>query len=100
MQSEGARILMDDEDIINLFSELGLSRKHARTLIQISENETKKKKKKKKYRINIYGEEEEIEEQCEDYVYEILRYPPDSNPPTANNKQSLCCHFMVFDSII
>ena len=92
--------MVDDEDIINLFLELGLPRKYARTLIHISETETKNKKKKKKYRINIFGEEEEIEEQCDDYVYEILRYPPDSNPPTANNKQSLCCHFMVFNPTI
>ena len=67
--------MVDDEDIINLFSELGLPRKYARTLIQMSETETKKKKKKKKYRINIFGEEEEIEEQCGDYVYEIPAIP-------------------------
>ncbi|ENO12137.1 hypothetical protein MBGDC06_00223 [Thermoplasmatales archaeon SCGC AB-539-C06] len=96
MKDEGEWIMVDDKDIINFLSKLSMPREHAITLMRTSENETKKKKKKK-YRINIYGEEEEIEEQYDDYVYEILRYPPDSNPPTANNKQSLCCHFMVFD---
>ena len=90
-----------DEDIIK-FLELLMPREHTRTLMRISEIETKKKnkKKKKKFRINIYGEMEEIEELYDDYIYEIMRYPPDSAPPTANNKQSLCCNFMVFDPTI
>ena len=97
MENEGVWIMVDevdDEEIINVFLERGLPRKYAEQMVLLSKSETKKKKK---HRINIYGELEEIEEQYDDYVYEILRYPPDSNPPTANNKQSLCCHFMVFN---
>ena len=100
MENEGVWIMVDevdDEDIINVFLERGLPRKYAEQMVLLSKNETKKKKK---YRINIYGELEEIEEQYDYYVSEILKYPPNSNPPTANNKQSLCNHFMVFDPTI
>ena len=84
-----------------MFSELDKLRNFTETLIDISKKKTKKNKKKKKYIINIYGKLEEVEDEYEyDYDFEILRYPPDSNPPNPNNKLTLRSHFMIVNSTI
>jgi len=46
---------------------------------------------------DLEDEEEEIEGYYEDYFFDILAYPPGSNPPNAYNKPSVCSHFMILD---
>ena len=59
-----------------------------------------KRKKKKKYIKNIFGEYVECEDEY-DYNYEndVLRYPPDSNPPNSDNKLILVSHYMIINHI-
>ena len=89
--------MQDDERVVLFFKEMGLSEKLAKSLLWISKIDTKNKKKKKKgmkYLVNIFDDEEDIEEEYDDVFYDILVFPPSSNPPTPN-KKSLAPDFMV-----
>lgn len=103
----GGAIFNEEENILRLLSESGMPRNLAKILLYLSKNKIesetgkKKKKKKKKNRIDSYLEdleEEEIGE--EDYIfYEILRYPPGSNPPTPNRNHSLHAEFTIIHNL-
>ena len=85
-------VVNDDENIFELVSE-------QKTVMKIFDKN--RKEEKKKYLFNIFGEEEEeIEDLYDDHVYEPMRYPPESVPPTVNNEKSLNSHFMVYQSTI
>ena len=100
----GGALSNEEENILRLFSESGIPRNLAKILLYISKmdmrNEKKKKKKEKNFLYDYLEdlEEEEVEAE-EDYIfYEILRYPPGSNPPTPDRNHSLHAEFMIFNS--
>lgn len=57
-------------------------------------SETDKKKKKKWYFLDDEMEEENEDIYYDDF-YEIIRYPPNSNPPTMSNTMPLKSHPMI-----
>jgi hypothetical protein len=86
--------MMDEYEIIEIFSELDEPDNIITKILGVSENKKKKKKKKKKYIKNYFGEFVEIEDEY-DFEYEVLRYPPGSNPPSPDNKLILGSRFMI-----
>lgn len=92
-------IIMTDEKIfINLLSDFYEPIEFVETLIMQPRDDKKKNKKKKKYIKNIYGEFVECEDDYDyDREYEVMRYPPDSNPPNPDNKLILQSHYMIIN---
>jgi hypothetical protein len=88
--------MMDERDFIEVFSELDEIMDITSIMMDLSEDKKKKRKKKKKYIKNIYGEFVECEDEY-DYEYDILRYPPGSNPPSPDNKLILQSHYMIIN---
>lgn len=90
--------ILDKEDrkILHMFKDQGMPINLARTLMFVSASEDNKKKKK--HLFGIFDEEEDIEkEQYQEIIYDISRYPPESIPPTVNEKHSLNPHYMIYD---
>ena len=88
--------MMDERDFIDIFSDFDKSIEFVETLLMPPVDDKKKNKKKKKYIRNIYGEFVECEDEY-DFDYEMMRYPPDSNPPNSDNKLTLQSHYIIIN---
>ena len=72
-----------DEDLLDVFTELGMSGILAKRMIEISQIIDKSNKKLKIFDLDDYSE---TMNQYNVFVYDTVKYPPKSNPPdTCNN---------------
>jgi hypothetical protein len=85
--------MMDENEIIEIYPYLDEPEKFITKFI-VPSKDKKKKKKKKKYIKNFLGEYVEVEDEYE-CEYDVLRYPPGSNPPSYDNKLTLGSRFMI-----
>ena len=78
--------MFDKEEMIERLVEEGMSRNLAKTMVLIYELSFDMKKKP--------VDDEEDEEYYYNYFYEVISYPPGSNPPT-DQDQSLTPNYMI-----
>ena len=80
---------------------MGIGKHMAENLIILSNIEAENMKKKKKaiwHITNFYDDEDEdeMDEHYNDFFYDVIRYPPGSNPPSNNSHRVLCPYLHIY----